>query len=287
MSNKGNKYKVGLLTIFSLVLLVVILVSLGILSTFKTKYRFMTIIATSVQGLERGAKVKFKGVTIGHVDSIQISRDGGNILIYMEMNPQAISDKMFKLEKTGASLDRQEQFKKFLEDRIKNGARCQLRYGGITGNLYIEIGVYDPKKYPIIEYTLPAEHPPYLPAIPPVLIGNIMKSLQDALEHIAAIDIDKIVKDIEDTMGIVNKTLNDINKGIKDAQISKLSDSMNGFLNTSEEAMDEILELRKSIDIALQNASDVMNSAKNLIQYLEEHPASLIHGRKDNPVVEP
>jgi len=287
MSNKGNKYKVGLLAIVSLVLLVVILVSLGILSTFKPKYRFMTIISTSVQGLERGAKVKFKGVTIGKVESIQISRDGGNILIYMEMNPEAIADKVFKLEKAAPTLNRQKQFEKFLEDRIKNGARCQLRYGGITGNLYIEIGVYDPKKYPVVEYSLPENHPPYLPAIPPVLIGNIMKTLQDALEHIAAIDINKIVKDIEITMDNVNKTLNDINKGIKDAQISKLSDSMNGFLNTSEEAMDEILELRKSIDIALQKASDVMNSAKNLIQYLEEHPASLIHGRDDKPVVEP
>jgi paraquat-inducible protein B len=287
MSNKGNKYKVGLLTIVSLILLIVILISLGILSTFKTKYRFMTIISTSVQGLERGAKVKFKGVTIGKVESIQISRDGGNIFIFMEMNPQAVADKMFKLERTGHSLSKQEQFKNFLEDRIKNGARCQLRYGGITGNLYIEIGVYDPKKYPIIEYPLPENHPPYLPAIPPVLIGNIMKTLQDALEHIAAIDINKIVQDIEVTMVNVNKTLNDINQGIKDAQISKLSDSLNGFLNTSEDTMGEILELRKSIDVALQNANDVMNSAQSLIQYLEEHPASLIHGRQDESVIEP
>ena len=95
------------------------------------------------------------------------------------------------------------------------------------------------------------------------------------------------MKDIEETMVNVNKTLNEINQGIKDAQISKLSDSMNGFLNTSEATMDELLELRKTIDISLQNANDTMEAAKALMQYINEHPASLINGRNDKPVVKP
>ena len=287
MSNKGNKYKVGLLAISSVILLIIILISLGILSTFQTKYEFMTVIPTSVQGLEKGAKVKFKGVTIGKVDRIQIARDGGNIIIYMEMDPKAVANKMYKLEATGANLKKDQQFKNFLQDRIENGARCQLRYGGITGNLYIEIGIYDPEKYPVIEYPLPKDHPPYLPSVPPVLIENIMGTLNEALEHIAKIDINKIVEDIELTMKNVNKTLNEINKGIKDAEIAKLSKSMNGFLNASEDTMNEVLELRKTIDITLQNANDVMAATKTLVQYLEEHPASLINGRKDKPVIKP
>ncbi len=287
MSNKGNKYKVGLLAISSLILTIVILVSLGIMSTFQESYSFMTVISTSVQGLEKGAKVKFKGVTIGKVDQILISRDGGNILIYMEMDPKAVAAKNYKLEETGKDLDKQEQFKRFMETRIKNGARCQLRYGGITGNLYIEIGIYDTGKFLKKDYQLPKDHPPYIPSIPPVLIGNIMGTLQEALEHIANIDVNKIVKDIEKTMLNVNKTLTEINKGIKDAQISKLSESMNGFLNSSETAMDEILELRKTIDVTLQNANDIMAAAKTLIQYIEEHPASLINGRQDDPVMTP
>lgn len=287
MSNKGNKYKVGLLAIVSAILLIIVLFSLGILSSFKAKYRFMTIVTTSVQGLEKGAPVKFKGVTIGKVDDIQIAVDGGFILIYMEMNPQAIAEQISTAKDTDEGKDPDEKFEIFLKDRVKQGARCQLRYGGITGNLYVEIGLYDPKKFPLVEHTLPEGHPPYLPSVPPVLIENIMGNLQEALEQIADVDINKMVKNIDDTINNVNVTLNEINKGIKDAKISALSDSMRGFLKTSEKTMMEVSQLRKSIETSLQNADDIMSSAKNLIEYLEEHPSSIIHGRSDKPVVEP
>ena len=55
MSNKGNKYKVGVFTIVSIVLFVVAMIALGIMSNFKEKYRFMTVVTSSVQGLEKGA----------------------------------------------------------------------------------------------------------------------------------------------------------------------------------------------------------------------------------------
>ena len=288
MSNKGNKYKVGLLTIISVILLLVVLVSLGILSTFKTHYKFITIVHSSVQGLEKGAKVKYKGVMIGKVTDIKINADGGDIIIYMEMDPKAIESQISKAAKEKKfGDDKQELFKKFLTAKVEKGLRCQLRYGGITGDLYIEIGIYDPEKYPLKDYKFPNENYAYLPSVPPVLIENIMGTFQEALEKIASIDVNKIVADIDRTINNANNTLNEIDKGIKDAKIAKLSDSMKDFLDTSRQTMKEVSELRKSVDVSLQNANDLMGSAKNLIEYFEEHPSAVIYGRQDKPVMTP
>ena len=284
MSNKGNQYKVGLLTIVSITLFVAALLALGILNSFKPKYTFMTVVETSVQGLEKGAKVKYKGVPIGKVDKIQITADGKNIIIYMQIDPSKVARQLSGADVEGKTPD--EQFKSFLQDKVDQGLRCQLRYGGITGNLYIEIGLYDPGKYPAKKYALPPSHPPYLPSVPPVLIENIMGKMQEAMEKVAAIDINKMVAEMERTMEHINATLNDINKAINDAKIGEISKSTRQFLETSENAIDEVASLRASVDRSLKNADELMNSIKELVDYLDEHPAALIQGRREKPVLE-
>ena len=284
MGNRGNQYKVGLFAIVSVTLFIAALLALGIVSSFKPKYAFMTVVETSVQGLERGAKVKYKGVPIGKVDKIQITADGKNVLIYMQIDPSKVARQLSDADVAGKTPE--ERFKTFLEDKVERGLRCQLRYGGITGNLYIEIGIYDSTKSPAKEYNLPSDHPPYLPSVPPVLIENIMGKMQEAMEKVAAIDINKMVAEMETTMEHINTTLNDINKAIRDANVGEISKSTRQFLETSENAMDEVASLRASVDRSLKSADELMNSVKTLVDYLDEHPAALIYGRKDEPVME-
>lgn len=203
------------------------------------------------------------------------------------MNPQAVAEHISNRNSESITEDKETKFREFIKHIIDKGARCQLKYAGITGQLYIGIGMYDPEKFKVKDFKLPENHPPYLPAVPPVLIENIMGTFQEALEHVAEIDINKMVKDIENTMHNVNITLNEINKGIKDAQIDKISHSMNDFLITSKDTVKEIAELRRNVENTLENADDLMNTTENLIEYLKEHPESLIYGRQDQPVIEP
>ncbi len=202
----------------------------------------------------------------------------------MEIDPSKVARQLSHTDLTGSTPD--EKFRSFLQGKVDEGLRCQLRYGGITGNLYIEIGLYDPAKYPAKRYGLPPEHPPYLPSIPPVLIENIMGKMQEALEKIAAIDINKIVKDIESTMKNVNTTLKSINTAINDAKIAELSDSARKFLKTSDKAMDEVASLRKSVDRTLRRTDELMSSITALAEYLDEHPEALLYGRRDKPVLD-
>lgn len=330
MSNTGNKFKIGVLVLLSGVLLIVGLMLLGIGKYFKKSYPFMTVVEGSVQGLEKGAPVKYKGVTIGQVDSVKISKADENILIYMNFDPDAF-------ERGGRKILAQQGGSKIFEQKIgeqaENGMRCQLQYQGITGNLYVELSYYDKNKYPLKEYPLPEDHPPYLPSVSYVSVGTIMTNTQDILEKIAKVDFEKISNDLESFLSEANTliksekihaAMNDLestSRNIKEISgvlkenftdhnvkdlltkfgnsLNDLSKAINEISSLASEAKKEMIaanmpetsrsvrELITSGQNTLQDLRELMDAASSLINYVEQHPNSLLRGKSDKPVVAP
>ena len=70
MSARANFFKIGLFVIGATAALVVLLVLLGAGKLFQTKIVMETYFNESVQGLELGSKVKYRGVIVGEVKSI-------------------------------------------------------------------------------------------------------------------------------------------------------------------------------------------------------------------------
>ena len=70
MSGQANFFKIGLFVIGAAVALVFLLVLLGAGRLFQSKIVMETYFNESVQGLELGSKVKYRGVIVGEVKSI-------------------------------------------------------------------------------------------------------------------------------------------------------------------------------------------------------------------------
>src|SRR5215471_13762638 len=70
MSARANFFKIGLFVIGATVALVILLVLLGAGKLFQSKIVMETYFNESVQGLEVGSKVKYRGVIVGEVKSI-------------------------------------------------------------------------------------------------------------------------------------------------------------------------------------------------------------------------
>ncbi len=349
MSNIGNKYKVGVFVVAAVALLIMSLVMLGVMNYFKPKYMFMTVLDSSVQGLEVGAKVKIKGVTIGKVTAVQIGPDSSSVYIYMEF----IASSM-KTDITDGLMthdDKYEYFKEFLAKKVKKGLRCQLHYSGITGTLYQELGVFDPKKYPDKKFELPVNHPPYIPSVQPVLIGDILKNLNRTLDNAAKLNLEPMIKKFENlassgsellnnkdlkqmmtdlsrvmenldaitdviknnidkkhftdfvsnsNIAIVelNKTLvkgrsfmDTMNRELKAAKLAATASSARNFMDMGGET---IKELRTTLKTNLENltytinsANETLQSAKNLLNALEQNPSSVLYGKGGKRVVKP
>jgi ABC-type transporter Mla subunit MlaD len=269
MSNKANKLKVGIFVLISIILFTIAMIALGVLNYLKPKYPFMTVVKSTVQGLEKGSKVKFKGVTIGQVTDIQISPEGENILIYMEFNPGSISLKDSKTFKNREDIDDdKEAFKLFVEEKIKEGMRCQLNYSGISGSMYIDIKYYDVKRFPLREFPLPFNHPTYLPSVPNISIGTIFDRIDQSLSKVSKVDFEKIGNQIEQFLASSNKILDDGELNETISEIKALSKNLREVSEGIKKNYnrDKIEKMINQIENVVNNMNSFMNRANAEMQ---------------------
>ncbi|GIW43344.1 MAG: glycerophosphoryl diester phosphodiesterase [Candidatus Binatia bacterium] len=116
MATETHKFQVGVFVIVSSVVAVAGLIWLGASRYFEKTESFVTYFNESVQGLDVGAAVKFRGVTAGRVSRIAIAPDNELIEVRMAIDP------------TVAEAIRKDPT-----------VRATLELSGITGLRYVEI----------------------------------------------------------------------------------------------------------------------------------------------------
>jgi hypothetical protein len=83
-----------------------------------------TLFNESVQGLDIGSPVKYKGVPIGKVKKISIRAEDKLIRVDME-----IASAPLKISKQ-RRMESIDYFDDFMKKEIANGLRCQMNYAG-------------------------------------------------------------------------------------------------------------------------------------------------------------
>jgi ABC-type transporter Mla subunit MlaD len=120
-----RRLRTGFFLVASMTVVLAILFFLGGRDLFSKKIRACTYFDESVQGLNRGAAVKFKGATIGTVSDIRIIFPN-YVLVEMEIDVSRF---------TGTDGDFEAAF---LAEVQKKGLCCRLEYAGITGLKFID-----------------------------------------------------------------------------------------------------------------------------------------------------
>src|SRR3954451_14526747 len=86
MAAPTNHYKLGLFVLLGLGAAVVAALLLGVASTRKDTVKYHSYFNESVQGLDLGSPVKFRGVTIGFVSAIEIAPDHRMVDVVSELD---------------------------------------------------------------------------------------------------------------------------------------------------------------------------------------------------------
>ncbi len=181
----GAYLRVGLLILGGIGLLIGLVVFLSG-NRFSEGAAFESYFRESVQGLEVGAPVKFRGVTLGRVTNIGLtsaeyghgmpptaeSSDFRLVLVRWVIDPQRIG----RLPST--------------ESAIRTGLRARVASQGITGLSYIELDFVPPGRYPPIKlpWTPQAE---YIPSMPSTLL-QVQDAAQQFLAKLNSVDIDAL-----------------------------------------------------------------------------------------------
>ncbi len=137
MSKRANPTLIGSFVIGAIAILIFTLLTLGNLSFNKKSYRCVLYFQGSLHGLDIGAPVAYRGVTIGKVGNIAITYDHAEnrftIPVYVDIAEQVVQGKTHYEEAGFATPDA------FFRDMIRRGLRAKLKMRSIlTGKLFIE-----------------------------------------------------------------------------------------------------------------------------------------------------
>jgi ABC-type transporter Mla subunit MlaD len=193
--------------------------------------RFETYLQESVQGLQEGAPVKYRGVTVGTVTDIAL------VTAVYDLGQSNLSRPDFRLVVVRFVVDP----KKLghvpeVDESIRIGLRIRLASQGLTGLSYLELDFVDPKKFAGVPdlATLPW-HPEY-PVIPsiPSTIAQVQDAAQDLLAKLNAIDLDKLAATTQAILDDVHQSLSSGDTHVLLAQATQLLKTLQGTVEAAD-----------------------------------------------------
>jgi paraquat-inducible protein B len=161
MAAPTNHFKIGLFALLIIAGAIVIVLTLGARSIKRDTVTYHTYFNESVQGLEIGAPVKFRGVTIGYVSDIEIAPDHRHVDVASDLYSEDI-------RRMGLADDG----RRF---HIPPDLRAQLGSQGITGVKFVSIDFFEPRMSPPPQLTFRTPER-YIPAA-----TSVMKNLEDTI----------------------------------------------------------------------------------------------------------
>jgi len=174
MATKATYLRVGLLLICGTAAVIGLVLFLG-----KDRVRegigYETYFRESVQGLEVGAPVKFRGVTLGQVTAIALVT-----AVYLRDQPIDVRRPEARLIMVRWKIDPRRLGRDIDDERaVSSGLRARLASQGITGLAYVELDFVDPTRFPAEQVPWTPEDR-YIPSMP-----STITQVQDAATAIA------------------------------------------------------------------------------------------------------
>lgn len=164
MSAPANHWKLGLFVVAGVLLAGGVLIGLGAQQLSKETVTYTTFFDESVQGLEVGSPVKFRGVIIGTVSKISIAEDRRHVAVDSDLVVDDITQMGLGVESG-----------KTTRIEVPPDLRGQLASQGLTGVKFLQIDFFPVESNPPPE--LPFKTPPnYIPAA-----MSVMKNLEDSV----------------------------------------------------------------------------------------------------------
>ncbi|PXA03807.1 hypothetical protein DDZ13_09190 [Coraliomargarita sinensis] len=253
--NRPSPRLIGAFVAASLLLLVGMVMFLGSSSFLGKNTRFILFFDQSVNGLNEGSLVKFRGVPVGSVERIMIRAQG-------QHSDSTAIPVIIKIDRTRLENDlgvMDEAFDPvFIKDSIDRGLVAELSLESfITGQLFVEFS-FDPERSNGLQWHLVGDSEM-------MEIPTLSSSLDEITDDVAAIIADLSELDIDQLNNNVNRVLENtavVLEGIDSREISrsvtKAADSVTTFMQSGEfsqtiedaqEAMREISRTVKSFNI--------------------------------------
>lgn len=236
MTGGTNHWKLGLFVIIGIGVALAALVTLGAQRWNDKTVTYFSYFDESVQGLEVGSPVKFRGVTVGRVATIDVAPDRRHV---------QVENELFVEQLTRLGLD---SFARGESSSARPNLRVQMAQTGITGVKFIQLDYFDPKVFPL--QPLPFKAPQNtLPVTP-----STMKNLEDSVVRTA--------NQFPDIAAALLGTVTKLNGLMDNVDQQRLPNRAGDTINEANAAMVELRGQLKAVNAAALSASAEKNLAE-------------------------
>ena len=264
MARKVNTVLVGLFIITGIALFVVSVLIFSSSQVFTKKITFYSFFNTSLNGLDIGAPVKFKGVKVGEVSNVKVVYDEelveANTVVLFNIKPSAFRT----LRGNGINV---KNYDEFYSDQIVRGLAAKLSMESIiTGKLYIDLDYY-PNKF--INFVSSVEISKYkqMPSVPTNL-EEFMANFDNIMKKLSQIEFGKISNKLISLLDITEEK-------VRRFDLKRI----NGAMEAIQEVLSEDSSMRLSFEEALREASRALHSVKIFFDFLEKNPNAIVAGK--------
>jgi ABC-type transporter Mla subunit MlaD len=219
MASDARKFQVGLFVLSAAAIGVGAAIWLGASRYLADEILMVTYFSESVQGLDPGSDVKFRGVPGGRVQSIDIAPDQQLIEVTLSVKAD-------------------------LADVIRNDdtLRAQLQLAGITGLRYVEVDHQTGdalRKSPMLNFVAPHETIPSTPSS----FAAIQEALEEIYDNVIAVDFPGISADIRATLKSADELL-------RDDRVHRILSGLAELSESASRVTRNVEKLTKGVEVA-------------------------------------
>lgn len=172
--NSGSHWKLGLFVVTGLGLGLTTVALLGARSLRHEVGLYVSWFDESVQGLDVGSPIKFRGVTLGTVSQIQVAPDHRHVEVESALGVEALARLGLDVAVEPVPLGAPRRLV------MAPDLRLQLASAGLTGVKFLQLDFFDPRAYPppVLPFAVPEN---YIPTAP-----SMFKNLENSLTSVVS-----------------------------------------------------------------------------------------------------
>ena len=282
----ANHWKLGLFVLTALATVVAVTFWLGSQLFQRKSFEAISYFDESVQGLEPGSPVKWRGVTVGRVRDLTVAPDGRHVQVTSDIFVDALERLGLEPPKPGGA---------FIDPNL----RVQLATAGITGIRFLQTDFFDPVRHPPPK--LPFEPPwNYVPSTPSTLKG-VEESVVEILNRLPAVEgqaeqtlgalhetlasVDGLIAALGDDDGAFHRLLVQLRStaarldgALKEAELGTTTASLRTTSGQLGEAAAGVSDAREELAASLVALRETLESVRALADSLERDPSTLLRG---------
>ena len=163
---------------------------------------FETYSSESVQGLDVGAPVRFRGVPIGRVTEIKLAS------AEYRRPAAAPFGNAFQLVLIRFSVEQAQMGQvTSLEEAVRSGLRARISAQGITGVNYVELDFVNPERFPPLDVPWTPRYP-MLPSIPST-VAQVRSAAEQLVTRLSDVPLEQMVSDLASLIASLNAQANE------------------------------------------------------------------------------